>query len=60
MKKYKYETVTLGYSFSRKTLTVKLQEILDEKANEGWRLVKFDFSDWLGACVVVFEKEIEY
>ncbi len=60
MKKYKYETVTLGYSFSKKTLTVKLQEILDEKANEGWRLVKFDFSDWLGACVVVFEKEIEY
>ena len=59
MKKYKYETVTLGYSFSKKTLTVKLQEILDEKANEGWRLVKFDFSDWLGACVVVFEKEIE-
>lgn len=60
MKKYKYETVTLGYNFSKKTLTVKLQEILDEKANEGWRLVKFDFSDWLGACVVVFEKEIEY
>lgn len=60
MKKYKYETVTLGYSFSKKTLTVKLQEILDEKANEGWRLVKFDFSDWLGACVVVFEKEIEF
>ena len=60
MKKYKYETVTLGYSFSKKTLTVKLQEILDEKANEGWCLVKFDFSDWLGACVVVFEKEIEY
>ena len=60
MKKYKYETVTLGYSFSKKTLTVKLQEILDEKSNEGWRLVKFDFSDWLGACVVVFEKEIEY
>lgn len=58
MKKYKYETVTLGYALSKKSLTKKLQEILEEKANEGWRLVKFDFSDWLGACVVVFEKEI--
>lgn len=41
------------------SLTKKLQNTLDEKANEGWKLVKFDFSDWLGACVVVFEKEVE-
>ncbi len=59
MKKYKYETVTLSYEFSKKSLTKKLQNTLDEKANEGWRLVKYDFSDWLGACVVVFEKEAD-
>lgn len=59
MKKYKYETVTLCYALSKKSLTKKLQDALERKANEGWRLVKFDFSDWLGACVVVFEKEVE-
>ena len=59
MKKYKYETITLGYTISKKSLTKKLQETLDEMANNGRRLVKFDFSDWLGACVVVFEKEVE-
>lgn len=59
MKKYRYQTITLGYTISKKSLTKKLQETLDEMANNGWRLVKFDFSDWLGACVVVFEKEVE-
>lgn len=54
MKKYKYETVTLNYVFSKKRLASDLQDTLDKKAAEGWRLVKFDFSDWLGACVVVF------
>lgn len=59
MKKYTYETVTLGYALSKRSLAKKLQDVLDEKSSEGWRLVKFDFSDWLGACVVVFEKESE-
>ena len=40
----------------RNNLTKKLQELLNKRAAEGWRLVKYDFSDWLGACVVVFEK----
>ncbi len=56
---YKYETVTISYGLSKKTLTNRLQEVLDEYAAKGYRLVKYDFSDWLGACVVVFEKEIE-
>ena len=59
MRKYKYETITLGYTISKKSLTKKLQETLDEMANNGWRLVKFDFFFFLGACVVVFEKEFE-
>lgn len=59
MKKYQYETVTLGYVLSKKSLTKRLQETLQAKANEGWRLVKFDFSDWLNACVIVFEKEAD-
>ena len=54
---YKYLTETIAYGLSKKNLTVKLQEILDKRASEGWRLVKYDFSDWLGACVVVFERE---
>ena len=57
--KYKYITETISYSLSKKNLTNKLQELLDKRSSEGWRLVKYDFSDWLGACVVVFEKEIE-
>ncbi len=59
MKKYQYETVTLGYFLSRKSLTNRLQKTLQEKANEGWRLVKFDFTDHLSACVIVFEKEVD-
>ena len=55
--KYKYITDTLSYGLSKKSLTNKLQELLDKRSKEGWRLVKYDFSDWLGACVVVFEKE---
>ena len=57
--KYKYLTETLSYGLSKSKLTIKLQETLDKRAKEGWRLVKYDFSDWLGACVVVFEKEVE-
>lgn len=56
---YKYETVTISYGLSKKTLTKRLQETLDEYASKGWRLVKYDFEDWLGACVIVFEREIE-
>ena len=55
--KYKYITDTISYGLSKKSLTIKLQELLDKRSKEGWRLVKYDFSDWLGACVVVFEKE---
>ena len=55
--KYKYITETISYGLSKKNLTNKLQDLLDEKSKEGWRLVKYDFSDWLGACVVVFEME---
>ncbi len=59
MAKYKYLTERIDYALSKKNLTNKLQELLDKRSEEGWRLVKFDFTDWLGACVVVFEKEVE-
>lgn len=55
--KYKYLTETIAYGISKKSLTKKLQDLLDERSKEGWRLVKYDFTDWLCACVVVFEKE---
>lgn len=59
MKKYKYLTEKIDYQISRKNLQKNLQKLLDERAEEGWRLVKYDFTDWLCACIVVFEKEIE-
>lgn len=59
MKKYKYLTEKIDYQISRKNLQKNLQKLLDERAEEGWRLVKYDFTDWLGACIVAFEKEIE-
>lgn len=57
--KYKYQTDTISYGLSKQKLTNKLQELLDQRSKDGWRLVKYDFSDWLGACVVVFEKEVQ-
>lgn len=45
MKKYKSITDTIAYGLSEKSLTSKLQELLDERSNQGWRLVKYDFSD---------------
>ncbi|MDY2888830.1 MAG: hypothetical protein SOU19_04605 [Candidatus Caccosoma sp.] len=57
--KYKYQTDTIPYVLSKKNLTNKLQELLDQRSKDGWRLVKYDFSDGLGACVVVFEKEVQ-
>ncbi len=59
MAKYKYLTERIDYALSKKNLTNKLQDLLDKRSEEGWRLVKYDFTDWLGACVVVFEKEVE-
>ncbi len=59
MAKYKYLTERIDYALSKKNLTNKLQELLDKRSEEGWRSVKYDFTDWLGACVVVFEKEVE-
>ena len=56
---YKYLTETISYGISKKNLTNKLQELLDKRSAEGWRLVKYDFVDCLMACVVVFEKEVE-
>ena len=55
----KYLTVTIPYTLSREVLVQRLQETLDNKAKEGYKLFKYEFSDYLRACVVVFEKEIE-
>lgn len=57
MKKYTYLTENISYGISKKALVEKLDALLQERSREGWRLVKYEFSDWLGACVVVFEKE---
>jgi hypothetical protein len=55
--KYSYLTQSISYAVSKKKLVTQFDEMLASKAKEGWRLVKFDFSDFLGVCIVVFEKE---
>jgi len=60
MAKFKYLTETINLGLTKKGVTERLQELLDKRAGEGWRLVKFEISDWLGYIVVVFEKEDEY
>lgn len=57
MKKYSYLTQSISYAVSKKKLVNQFDEMLASKAEEGWRLVKFDFSDFLGVCIVVFERE---
>lgn len=59
MKKYTYLTESVSYAFSKKNLVSKLDELIETRAQEGWRLFQFEFSDWMGACVVVFEREFE-
>ena len=59
MKKYVYDTESIGYGVSKEKLTKKLDALLNERGAMGWRLVKYDFCDWLGVCVVMFEKEVE-
>lgn len=58
MKQYRYLTESFDCGLSRKKLVERLDELLRKRSREGWRLVKYDFSDFLNACVVVFEKEI--
>lgn len=55
----KYLTVTIPYTLSKELLIKRLQESLDSKAKEGYRLVKYEFVDYLKALVIVYEKEIE-
>lgn len=57
--KYTYLTEKIEYGLSAKKLLAKFDELLQSRAQEGWRLVKYEFCEWLGCCVVVFEKEAD-
>ena len=58
---YEYETVTFGCLFSSKEdFNNKLQRILDDYAEEGWRLHTIQIAGGSASmCVCVFEREAE-
>ena len=58
MEKYTYLTLSVPYGLGKKKISHRIQKVLDAKSKEGWRLIKFNISDALGVCVLIFEKEI--
>lgn len=59
MPKYKYLTEAIPCGISKDKLTTKINEALNLRASEGWRLAKMEFCEWLGFCYLVFEKEAD-
>lgn len=58
MAKYKYLTEVINCSFKSKFAPI-LNELLNERANDGWRLCKCESVDCMGYFVVIFEKEAD-
>lgn len=55
MAKYKYLTEVINCSFKSK-FAQTLDELLNARANDGWRLCKCESVDCMGYFVVIFEK----
>lgn len=53
---YIYQTDIITYGENAKVFQTKLQELLQKRSLQGWKLVKVEMSDFLKTCVVVFEK----
>lgn len=58
---YEYESVTFGCAFSTKSgFNDKLQSLLDEYAEDGWKLHTMQVAGASASiCVCVFEREKE-
>lgn len=59
MPKYKYLTETVSCGVSRNKLKQQIDEILNLRASEGWRLHKIEMCEWLGAVYLIFEREAD-
>lgn len=59
MPKYKYLTETIACGVRTNKLKERMDEIINLRANEGWRLHKIEMCEWLGSVFLIFEKEAE-
>ncbi len=59
MAKYKYLTEMITWAIRPNKLKEQINEVVNLRANEGWRLHKFEICDQLGAAYLIFEKEAD-
>lgn len=59
MAKYKYLTETVSCGIRKTVLKDRIDEIVNLRANEGWRLHKFEMCEWLNAVYLIFEREVD-
>ena len=59
MPKYKYLTETITCGIRTIKLKEKIDELVNLRANEGWRLHKIEMCEWLGSVFLIFEKEAD-
>ena len=59
MAKYKYLTEKITFGVRTEKVREQIDEIINKRASEGWRLCKIEFCEWLGAAFIIFEKEAD-
>ena len=59
MSKVKYLTEVISCSLSKDKFAQRLDELLNLRANEGWKLSKCESVDSTGYFVVIFEKSAD-
>ena len=59
MVKYKYLTEMINWVIRPNKLKEQIDELINLRANEGWRLHKFEICEGLGAAYLIFEKEAD-
>lgn len=59
MAKYKYLTEVISCPLSKDKFSQKLEELLNARAKDGWRLCKCESIDFIGYFVAIFEKEAD-
>lgn len=59
MPKYKYLTETITWALRTNKLKEQINELINLRANEGWRLHKIEMCEWLNSVYIIFEKEAD-
>lgn len=59
MTKYKYLTEVIPCGIRPNKLKEQIDELVNLRANEGWRLHKFEICEQVGAAYLIFEKEAD-